>query len=323
MKAKSFLALLLSAATLLFSATSCSDDEDGSGAESTTNATSISLDQSTLTLAIDEYETLVATLEPTGATGTISWSSTDETVASVSDSGLVYALASGTTTIYATCGTLSATCDVTVAAADLHESLSGSDYYLVALDATTYESIADKVTADFRPDDVETFLYIWAGYEAGTASGVNAYGEVEDWTCLVVNATSSAAYWSGLGVCVAGDESASMDYASLDCLSAVTNAPDEYYLHFAMKSSQSGITHSIKMEDVGDHTITVGNAGGEDYNLPNDGEWYHFDVPMTTFTDNGFAFNSSHSASANVFIVLSGAVDGDTLDYDAVFFYKK
>ncbi len=51
--------------------------------------------------------------------------------------------------------------------------------------------------------------------------------------------------------------------------------------------------------------------------------WYHFDIPMTAFTaQNGFSFKTGNAAAANIFMVFSGAVDA-TLDYDAIFFYKK
>ncbi|MFI3303622.1 MAG: Ig-like domain-containing protein [Rikenellaceae bacterium] len=321
MKAKSFLALLFSAAALMFTTTSCSDDDDDSTSDGgTTTATSITIAPTTLTLSPGGYETLTATLAPTGSTGTISWSSSNSSVASVSDGGLVYAVSEGSATIYATCGSLSATCAVTVGAAETHASLLGSDYYLVSLDYITYDTVADRVVQDLRVDDLNTFLYVWAGYTAGTSSGVNAYGQTESWTCLQVESSSG---WSGLGVCV-GENG---DYTALNALSEITDNADEYYLHIAIKSS-TPVSHCIKMESVGSGVCVIGNNGAVDgvaisYPLTTDGEWQHFDIPMTHFTSQGFAFNPSNTASANVFIMLSGAVDGTPLDYDAVFFYKK
>lgn len=61
-------------------------------------------------------EQLTATLSPAGATGTITWTSSDDTVATVSNAGLVSALTVGTATITATCEGKTDTCAVEVTA---------------------------------------------------------------------------------------------------------------------------------------------------------------------------------------------------------------
>ncbi len=77
--------------------------------------TSITLDQISLTLKPEETATLVATVKPDDATEkTINWSSTDETIASVNQNGLVKALKEGTATIIAKAGNKEASCAVTV-----------------------------------------------------------------------------------------------------------------------------------------------------------------------------------------------------------------
>ncbi len=326
MKLRSFFALIVSA-SMLFAACSESDDTvdpDDSGS-TTTTATSISLDQSTLSMEVGDYTTLVATLEPSDATGTITWASSDATVAAVgSDSGTVVAMGAGTASIVASCGSLTATCTVTVLEAGLHASLQGSDYYVIAMDYISYETISDKVVKDLRVDDGNVCLYIWDDtYTAGTCSGVNAYGQTESWTSLSVTSVG----WSGLGVCAG----VTADYTGIDALAAVTASPDEYYLHIAMKSTVAA-SHCILMADIGGGGCTIGNNGsiydnGTEipitYELVSDGEWQHFDIPMTHFTEQGFEFGSSHDASINTFIILSGGTAGTPLDYDAVFFYKK
>ncbi|MBQ7996586.1 MAG: Ig domain-containing protein [Paludibacteraceae bacterium] len=79
-------------------------------------ATGISLDKTSLTLTEGETATLTATLTPEGATTAVTWTSSDEKVATVSN-GKVTAEGAGTATITATAGTFSATCDVTINAA--------------------------------------------------------------------------------------------------------------------------------------------------------------------------------------------------------------
>ena len=76
-------------------------------------ATGIALNKETLTLKVGESETLIATLTPENATDNVSWSSSNETVATVDASGKVTAIAEGNATITAKAGDVSATCEVT------------------------------------------------------------------------------------------------------------------------------------------------------------------------------------------------------------------
>ena len=81
---------------------------------SATNAcTSISLDQTTLSLTDKTPVTLTATVVPENTTDTISWSVSPTGIATV-ENGVVTAANSGTCVVTATCGTQTATCEVTV-----------------------------------------------------------------------------------------------------------------------------------------------------------------------------------------------------------------
>lgn len=78
-------------------------------------ATHISLNTTSLSLRVGDTAQLTATVKPTNATNkTIVWSSTDPSIASVSETGLIKALDAGTTVITATCGDLMAECSITV-----------------------------------------------------------------------------------------------------------------------------------------------------------------------------------------------------------------
>lgn len=79
--------------------------------------TGVTLNKSTLALEPTDTETLVATVAPENATvQTVTWSSSDTDVATVSDAGLVTAVADGTATITVTTtdGSFTDTCEVTV-----------------------------------------------------------------------------------------------------------------------------------------------------------------------------------------------------------------
>ena len=76
--------------------------------------TGIGVAPSEATLDVNEKISLIATLTPKGATGEVTYASSDDTVATVSESGEVTAVATGTATITATCGTYSDECEITV-----------------------------------------------------------------------------------------------------------------------------------------------------------------------------------------------------------------
>ena len=82
------------------------------------HATSIALDETSARLAEGETLQLTATVLPEDATDkTVTWTSSDETVATVTSEGLVTAIASGSATITATtndCTNISASCLLTV-----------------------------------------------------------------------------------------------------------------------------------------------------------------------------------------------------------------
>lgn len=74
--------------------------------------TSIILNKSETALVVGETETLIATTVPSGAS--VTWTSSDNEVATVTSGGVVEAIAEGTATITATITGSSATCDVVV-----------------------------------------------------------------------------------------------------------------------------------------------------------------------------------------------------------------
>ena len=78
--------------------------------------TGISLNKSTASVEVGKTTQLTATLQPSGATGTVTWTSNNSSVASVNSSGKVTGVAEGSATITATCGSYHASCTVTVTA---------------------------------------------------------------------------------------------------------------------------------------------------------------------------------------------------------------
>ena len=125
---------------LPFMLTSCGGTlEDIIGESSNpTNNPSLSLDKTALPMNYGAADvTLVATV--TASDATVTWSSSDDAVVTVDATGKVHAKKTGTATITAKAGTLTATCDVTVS--------------IGLATPLTFEAETDGVTIQFLDED--------------------------------------------------------------------------------------------------------------------------------------------------------------------------
>lgn len=109
--------------------------------------TAIALNKTKMRLGKDFEEQLTVTYTPADHTDlpTITWASSDPTVASVSSTGLVKALKTGTTKITATYGSLSASCDVEVFEALIKKAWAseGSRAYPILANASVLNNLGD------------------------------------------------------------------------------------------------------------------------------------------------------------------------------------
>lgn len=128
--------------------------------------TSVELNQTNLTLKPEETATLVATVNPDNATDkTVTWTSSDASIATVDETGKVTAIKDGTATITARAGEKSATCTVTVKtpvyvgnAVDLGITITRSD-------GTTYNlQWADCNLGTDKPEEFGDY-YAWGETE--------------------------------------------------------------------------------------------------------------------------------------------------------------
>lgn len=308
MKTKQILFLSLATVALFFS--SCKTDEPVTG---------VTLDQPTLSIAAGDSTTLKATIAPAKAVGTVTWASSDATVATVKN-GVVKGVKKGTANIVASVGSFTATCVVTVTeTTNFSASLTGTEYYPIIMDGVTAAALGSKIKGDFRPDEATKFLYVWDNtYTAGTATGPNFYGEVEGWVSLTVGSVG----WSGAGF-------NSQDATLNDKLVAITANPDKYYLHIGIKSKDNAV-HLFGLDGQSNVKFAIGATGFNDNGVitpalgdfTRDGEWHEIEIPMSTLKTNGLLY-ATGMGTKNILWFLSGGVAGKTLDLDAVFIYKK
>ena len=86
----------------------------GDGSSTPIAPTGISLNRTNASIEVGATTQLTATLEPFGATGTVTWSSNNTSVATVSSTGLVTGVSEGSATITASVSGYNAICTVTV-----------------------------------------------------------------------------------------------------------------------------------------------------------------------------------------------------------------
>ena len=161
--------------------------------------TDITLNQSSISISGATTSQLIATTTPTG--GSVAWSSSDTSVATVSSSGLVTGISNGTATITATSGEVSATCSVTVSGISTLSSISavytqgGTVYDTDSLDSLKTDLVvtahySDATTATISSDD-----YTLSGtLTVGTSTITVTYGGKTDTFTVTVSSSVNYLY---------------------------------------------------------------------------------------------------------------------------------
>ena len=138
----------------------------------TVPASSVTLNKSTLELAIGGSEQLSATVLPENTTDkSVTWASSDNSIATVDTNGNVTAVSVGSGTITVSCGEVTANCEVTVI------TIAASS---VTLDKSTLELIvgsSDKLTATVSPANTTDKSVKWTSSDASVVA-VNASGRI-------------------------------------------------------------------------------------------------------------------------------------------------
>ena len=136
--------------------------------------TGVSIDQSTVEMMIGEKKQLSATITPADATDqNITWSSSKKSVATVSDRGLVTAVAEGTTTIKARAGGKTSACIVTVK----KEIISVTSISLDKSTLSLTKGESATLVATVSPSNATYKKIIWTSSDPNVAS-VNSEGKV-------------------------------------------------------------------------------------------------------------------------------------------------
>ena len=273
MKAIKFFAMALVALTFM----GCPNQPDPEGPENQQQETTLALDQTSITINVEETATINATVDAT-------WASSNPAVATVAGEGkvaTVTAVAEGNTVITATtAGGQTKTCVVLVKKESTTTGgaeVKGSQVWPIIMDGATYAANESKIVASFQPNDVDQFLYVWDNtYAGGSATGLNFAGNSEGYTALTVTTG-----WAGAGFCLT---EAGTGWQNAEALrAAIVANPDEYFLHMAIKSTDN---YSHCFYSFGNEATkfvlgpTAVYDGAIYANFTRDGAWQEFDIPM-------------------------------------------
>ena len=144
----------------------------------TVSVTGVSLDKTELSLTVGDTETLTATVAPDNATDkTVTWTSSNSTVATVDQNGVVTAVARGTAVITATAADgsgASASCTVTVTRPYIPPA---NPNYKITVEATQGGTVTADPTAAKAGATVTLTPAPDAGYQVGAVAVTDRFGE--------------------------------------------------------------------------------------------------------------------------------------------------
>ena len=258
---------------------------------------SVSLNKTSTTITVGGTETLTATISPAVvADNTITWTSSDGTVATVTSAGVVTGVKAGTATITATThNDKTATCEVTVAPAvtytvtyvyngatsgDETESATGASVTLPNPSKTGYTlqgwytssgSLAGAATATYNPTSNITLYALWR--EDACAGGGGGSTTLIDWTPsgLTKDTKSGTATPSGGTVAYSFDDPASSTTTGSDSKSyykfgssgnyTITLTPPSSFqaddvVHVKATSKDNSATVGIRLKNKDEETAT-------------------------------------------------------------------
>ena len=325
-KANKFFAVALAALTLGFVA--CQKNPEPEPEKEAT----LALNPTSLQLEVGGEATIEATVAAT-------WVSSDAEVATVTPandggkSALVKALKEGSAVITATtAGGQTKTCVVAVKKAGGEQGggyeVKGTQFWPVIMDGTTLEANKSKMVASFQPNDVDQFLYVWdETYDGGNATGMNAAGNTDGYTAMVVSDDSkwvtTGNDWSGCGFCLTASGNG---WEAAEALrAAIVANPDDYFVHIALKSTDN-FSHCFYIMGSEATKFIIGSKAIYESNniisdFARDGSWHEFDIPLASFAT--VLSTAPVTAGVNVFVILTEGVPGAQLNIDEVYFYKK
>jgi DNA-binding transcriptional regulator of glucitol operon len=206
---------------------------------------------------------------------------------------------------------------------------NGSNFYIIYMDPECEAELGTKV----KEKSMLRAYDIWSGMTVGSRTGLNAWGVSASWVALDVVANAK---WNGGAIVAVLDQ-----FDKVPDLSDITNNPDDYYFHFAIKSpaSQPDVTWTLELFSEADPQTALVDfyVGPRSENInyllcpwlgnyAHDDQWHHFEIPVSELVARGYKWTGPMSADNGRVSLLSFKElfrTGIELNLDAIFFYKK
>lgn len=273
----------------------------------TIHASAVEINKESIVLeTIGETETLSATITPSNAVETVSWSSSDDSVATIDENGLVTGVSAGTATITATAGSVTDTCEVTVnnnskvaidftqkdfsaekpdSAQDEPTNATVNGYvlnflnsYNVKNETTTYEYVM-LATSDLATENTLisnktpvpgaiTKVLFETSSTASTSAKYNASLSASEIVSPVTDDTNSLVGKGSLAV--TADASSNMHFFAISCSSTTKNGQ--------IKSITVFYVPSTVKEDIG--ALDTQTSLAYRYNKDNEGKFSYSDISI-------------------------------------------
>ena len=212
---------------------------DSDAPSSLVDVTSVTLNTKTLPLDVEEVELLTATVLPDDATDpSVTWSSDNESVATVSETGLVTAVAIGTANITAQAGEKSDVCAVTVSAVTVPITDFAAPFALTAKKAL----LNGKVWKMFKDDT----------YKLYGDGGPNKFYGTATWTIHVTKGCVVSGVLNG----VEGGHLFELDlFADTDSLTTIAHPADKKW-----SEGEIALDGTLTFPAEGDYTLRLRNV---------------------------------------------------------------
>lgn len=244
MKKSIVLSSLAFLATAFF--TCCTHDE------LQTAITDLKLDKHNVELKIDGTAQLLAIFTPSNATvdGQVEWVSSDDNIATVSDDGLVTAIATGDAVITASYGNLSDECEVSVV------DIAVESIRLNKIELTLVKGDKETLVATVSPEEADNATVTWESSDESVAT-VSSEGEVT--AVYPGNAVISATAGGVTATCDVEVVPADVESVTLSETSIEIHKDESYKLEATILPEGTGSTVEWSTNDY--YTASVSDDG--------------------------------------------------------------
>lgn len=253
---------------------------------------SVSITQATAEMIIGETIQLSATVSPSNATEkTILWASSKISVATVSN-GKVTAVAEGISTITASCGGKSATCQVTVSKG----VVAVTSITLNKESVSIIKGESETLVATVKPDDATDKTVTWSSSEAAVASVDNS-GKV-----------TAVAGGSAVITANAGDKQATCTVTVTVPVDSITLDRESVTLE---EDGTTSLVATVKPDDATDKTVTWSSSDSQIAKVDETGKVMAIKEGEATITATAGEKTASCKVTVNKKVIAAESVSLD------------